>query len=319
MMKRIDFRLNCVLVLIMCLFSCQKNEEIDSIELLFAPSFTHHSHFVIDLEEETLVYYNYLKDLAYPIDYNKSSFEIKTFNIPKSDLRAFLYDLRKVNLDSLDYNTNAVLDGIGMKLVVTNDNDKFISPLLASPLRTKKGDDIYKILDPFFNLVYSNVDNYNDYLYIENVQKYFDYDFPIKKVSNNQLEYRVWGNVIGEGESGIQLVKFLEKLSNSEPILFDVRNGSIDKEAGEIFGKYNKIKNLYFYGYNGKESLKEIESRIKHQFLKKYKHPEFYGEFNLELEVDNRLKCIWKSYGMLNTYRTKEQALQSLNTKRDND
>ncbi len=309
MMKRIDFKSSCVLVLLMCLFSCQENEKIDSIELLFAPSFTHHSQFIIDLEDEILVYCNYLKDLEYPSDYNKSSFEVKTFKIPKSDLKAFLYDLRKVNVDSLHYDTNTVLDGIRMKLVLTNSNDKYISPLLASPIRTEKGDDIYKMLDPFFNLVYSTVDNYDDHLYIEDVQKYFDYDLPIKKVSNNQLEYRVWGNVIGAGESGVQLVKFLEKLSNSEPILFDVRNGSIDNEACEIFKKYNKIKNLYFYGYNGEESLKEVENRIKNQFMTKYKHPEFYGEFDLKVKYN------WKSHGVLNTYRTKEQALQSLNAK----
>lgn len=108
------------------------------------------------------------------------------------------------------------------------------------------------------------------------------------------------------------LFNFLYQLPSNEPILFDVRNGGLLEQSLAVFETYHLKKKMFFYGYNGLFSLKEIKAYEVGRLKRKYKHPEFYGDFDFDKAIELRIKSQWQNLSSLNTYLTKEELLNAL-------
>lgn len=302
---------NCIKVMIgliigLLLLSCNRTS-LHRMEFLFTPAFHHHSQFEIDLDNKSLVYYNYLKDYKRKTYSNK---QVKTYSIKKEDLDQFLNQMYSVKLDStVDY-SRRILDGIGFKVCKYLSNSDTICLTNNSPDRNNNYRNEYILLDGFFQLVNKTVTDQEGLSYIENIQDYFDYGLPIKKMANEPLEYEVWGAVT-ENEL-VELDDFFNRLPVNTPVLFDVSNGSISEDALKVFEKYQSVKQLYFYGFNGYVSLKELKDFEIGKLKRIYKHKEFYGDVNLETEAEIRIDSNWKTVGSLNAFKTKEELIKSL-------
>lgn len=288
------------------LLSCNKTS-LNRMEFLFTPAFHHHSQFEIDLDNKSLKYYNYLKDYKGKVYSNK---QVKTYSIKTEDLDQFLNQMYSVKLDStIDY-SRKILDGIGFKVCKYLSNSDTVCLTNNSPGRNSNYRNEYILLDGFFQLVNKTITDQEGLSYIENIQDYFDYGLPIKKMADEPLEYKVWG-AVAENEL-VELDGFLNRLPINAPVLFDVSNGSVSENALDVFEKYQSVKQLYFYGFNGYVSLKELKDFEMGKLKQTYKHKEFYGDVNLEKEVEIRIDSNWKTVGNLNAFKTKEELIKSL-------
>lgn len=189
------------------LVACKKNL-VESIEFLFTPAFNHHSQFVIDINNESLVYYNYLKDYTTPNRYKPSNFQIEEYPIQSSHLNEFLDQISSAQFNSTLDHSRALLDGIGFqvcKLMHTGDTLRLTS---SSPRRTIEYKKEYIFLDSFFELAYKTISDYKTETYLEDVQQYFDFRLPIKRISKNPLEYRIWDTVDNGDQTQRLLIQF---------------------------------------------------------------------------------------------------------------
>lgn len=307
-MKR-SLRIKWILLLIMiysCL-ACNKSDSVEQVRFDFAPAFNRNCSFIVDLNRHVLEFG------GLNIKGNMEG-RIKSYPISSETITVFKSQLRLIELDSTLDHSRALLDGTSFRVCKILNNEDTICLTTNSPRRNSKFELEYLFLDAFFELANNTIKDYESLCYLEYVQDCFDYNLPIKKISNNPIEYRVWGSVFGDERDYTEFIHFLKGLPIDKPIIFDVRNGSFAEKANRILETYNESRPLYFYGYNGFVSIKELREYELGQLKKLYKHPEFYGYVNLEDEVEKRLVENWRTVGPLKSFRTKQNLLDYLIT-----
>ncbi|MCH2193984.1 hypothetical protein [Kordia sp.] len=247
-----------ILFLIGSLLSCTTNTKLETVEVHFYPSFLHPTKFTIDLEKKTLEQYTYqdhynveekTEDDTYVI-HQKDTLIVhyqKTFPIDDEVLQHFLRSIESNEFNETIENYKPVLDGIGFGFKKINTKNDSIS--LSSNITNRREATIeYKLLEPFFELAYTSIDDYEGISGVENIQDYFAYGLRIKKAADNPLEYRIWGSIRGCREDQQELLTFLENLPDNEPVLFDLRNGSFSYCLDEVLEEFVQKKTLYIYG-----------------------------------------------------------------------
>jgi len=312
-MNKMSIRI-CVFIgvnILLSLVGCKKNS-VESIGFLFTPAFNHHSQFEIDISNEFLVYYNNVKDCAYPNQNKPLDCQVEEYSIHPKDLNAFLDQTSSAQCNSTIDHSRTLLDGIGFrvcKVLHTGDTLRLTS---SSPRRTKEYKKEYILLDSFFDLAYKTISNYKTVTYLEDIQHYFDYQLPIKRVSNIPLEYRIWSRIDDDDQTQLALIHFLDSLPSDKPVLFDVRNGGMSVQSQAIFETYHFEKKMFFYGYNGLLSLKEIKAYEADHLKRRYRHPEFFGDFDFDKEIEFQIKQKWQTLSCLKTFQTKKELLKAL-------
>ncbi|GAK91787.1 hypothetical protein JCM19297_678 [Nonlabens ulvanivorans] len=193
-----------IFLLTILLISCNSNSDLKEVQFFFAPSFLYPTKFNIDIENKTIEQYTF-QDSYYEKEWidstsykqhRKDTLVVhykKTFNIDKSELSKFLTELKLSRLDSTVEHRRDVLDGIGFRVSKINSGNDTISLTSISPSRTEEFQMDFKLLDAFFDLAYNSIDDYDGISGIENIQDYFNYGLPLRKVNENPIEYRVWG------------------------------------------------------------------------------------------------------------------------------
>jgi hypothetical protein len=258
------------------LISCvSKEENLKEINIEFYPAFVKPTKFTIDINNRTIVQYQYQTSIMYydPDSIKWGSFYAhrvkykdtlivyykKTFQINKVDLNKFLQSVNENKLDSNIVHDRIVLDGVSFKFNTINfKNDTFSLTSVCPDRHENKLD--YKYLDAFFEFAYATINDYKGVCLIENIQDYFSYGLPIKFISNEPLEYRIWGTISGCRNDNPKLLEFLKQLPIDKPIIFDLRNGSFSPCLYELFDDYGHKKNLFYYG---KENLDNEWTKIK--------------------------------------------------------
>lgn len=310
-----------VLLLLGGLIACSKNSELKEVQILFAPSFLMPTEFTIDVEGKTILQYNYQNKYQFKEQIDSVSYQIrnkdtlivnykKVFSIDSIVLNRFLRKLKDSKLDSVITHRRKILDGIRYrvnKIYNTGDTVSLTSNLIR---RNEESKLEYKVLDAFFDLVYHSVNDYDGISGLENIQDYFYYGLPIKKITEVPLEYRVWGTISGCREDNEEFIDFLNNLPVDMPVIFDLRNGSIAYCLNDVLEEFSQKRELYFYGDQNATKSKSIMEEIK--------LAEKNGEVLTTLrrqayETHKEMYEYWKNNTKINSYLTKEEVLNKIN------
>ncbi|WP_143312523.1 hypothetical protein [Cellulophaga tyrosinoxydans] len=226
------------------LFSCAR----DKIVYEFYPAFITPIHYTIDIEKSILSQNSKQLKIEGHIQGSNNLIN-EEYQIDRKVLNTFLERIESVKLDSSIQHNREVLDGISFRFSKINQWNDSISLISTSPNRQEKYLKDYQILDAFFALAHSTIKNNNKGQSLtENIQDYFHYTLPIKRVSNNPIEYRVAGRISGCRDGNEALISLLDSLPNNEPIIFDIRNGSFAPCLTELLEEFEQKKRIYYYG-----------------------------------------------------------------------
>ncbi len=267
-----------LLFLIGSLISCNNNSELKEVQVLFAPSFLYPTKFTIDVKSKTIEQYIFQKSYFVKewIDTNaytghwKDTLVVhyrKSFLIDDEVLNEFLREVKSSRLDSTIENRELVLDGISFRVSKMGKKNDTISLTSNITRRDEDSKLVYKLLDAFFDLANQTIDDYDGISSIENIQDYFDYELPLRKVNDKPLEYRVWGSFTGCKSDNPKLVEFLESIPPNEPVIFDLRNGSFSICLYSLLKEYENQKFIYYYG-NFEKTKNEQEIKVLREELK---------------------------------------------------
>ena len=309
-----------IYLLTIVFFSCNSNSDLKEVQVLFGPSFLHPTKFTIDIKNKTIEQYTfqnsyYVKEWIDSTSYREHRKDTliihyqKTFSIDNQVLNKFLSGLKTSQLDSTIQHQRPILDGIGFRVSKINVKNDTISLTSNITSRENESQLEYKILDAFFELSYKSINDYNGISGIENIQDYFSYGLPIRKVNENPIEYRIWGSISGCREDNQEFLKILENLPNDKPIIFDIRNGSIAYCLNEVLEEYSQKKHIYIYGDKSALVSKEIMDEIK--------LAEMNGEILSELRISayETHKMIyenWKNNQKIKSFLNKEEVLKTI-------
>jgi len=311
------------LFLLLCigaLISCNKNSETTQIEVLFAPAFLHPTKFTIDTKNKTLEQFTFQQSYykeeridsitmgEYRIDTMIVQYR-KTFKIGEQDFNAFARELEASQLHTTADHRRDILDGIAFRINKINAKIDTISLTSNSPIRTQEYEMDYQILDAFFDLAYKTVEDYDGISMIENIQDYFQYGLPIRRINDNPIEYRVHGSIYGCRKSNTEFIDFLDSLPENKPILFDVRNGSIAFCLIEVLEEFSEKKGLYIYGNNSMLEAKEIMDAIKLD----EKNGEQLSELRISAyETHKMIYENWKNNKKIRSFETREEIINTM-------
>jgi hypothetical protein len=220
-----------------------------------------------------------------------------------------LTELKLSRLDSTVEHKQDVLDGIGFRVSKINMGNDTISLTSISPIRTKEFQMDFKLLDAFFDLAYNSIDDYDGISTIENIQDYFDYGLPLRKVNENSIEYRVWGSITGCRDDNQEFLRMLENLPNDKPVILDLRNGSISYCLYEVLEEYSQKKELYFYGDKSALESKKVMDEIKLA----EKNGEVLSELRIQAyEIHKMIYEGWNNNQKIKSFITREEIIKTI-------
>lgn len=302
------------------MFSCNNNPDLKEVQFHFAPSFHYPTKFNINIENNTIEHYTfqdsyYVKEWIDSTSYREHRKDTlvvhykKTFRIDKSELNQFLTELKLSRLDSTVEHRRDVLDGIGFRVSKINLKNDTTSLTSISPSRTKEFQMDYKLLDAFFDLSYKSIDDYDGISVIENIQDYFSYGLPLRKVNENPIEYRIWGSISGCRDDNQEFLKILETLPDDKPVIFDLRNGSIAYCLNEMLEEYSERKEIYIYGDKSAQESKKIMDDIK---LAEKDGEVLSGLRISAYETHKMIYENWKNNQKIKSFLSKEEVLKTI-------
>jgi len=132
---------------------------------------------------------------------------------------------------------------------------------------------------------------------------------PIKKVSNEPIEYRVWGSVSGCRDNNSELINLLNNLPNKKPVIFDLRNGSFSYCLNAVLIEYSKKKQIFLYGDKSANRSKKILDEIELA----EKNGEKLNKLRVQAyETHKRIFNRWKENKSLNSFLTRDEVLKTI-------
>lgn len=300
-------------ILILILFSCSDNTNVEKIEYNFYPAFLSPIAYKIDINSKTLSQESIKTEYSSIYDNRLLS---KDYKIKENHLNLFIAQIEASKLDSSLVHKISVLDGIGFKFNSINKKNDTISLISVSPSRTEENKIDYIILDAFFQLANTTIDDYKGISHVENIQDYFSYGLPIKKMSDSPLEYRVWGSVTGCKTDNPELISFLDSLPNNKPVILDLRNGSFAPCLSDLIVEYIDKKVIYCYGdFELIKLNQEIEILQKNlEIAEKDNNSSKVRKLNVNLRLSLRFKedLINSQDKRLYAFPTKNEVLKTI-------
>ena len=213
-----------IIIILFIFFNCILHAQNEKLEKVFI-EFKYFQHldteYKIDLKKNEI---NCV--MKYKISINRDTiFSNQTYKFTNNQFKKFKKELMKNIPDSIIRKSESAFDGGGFvinfikkngnsfKLITTNINrksDKYLTE--------------FNLIDTFFEFIYSIVkDNEGLEILDESYRPYFS-GLPIRKTSENPLEYKIWGSIIGNASWQNQLIPFLENLPKDKCIIIDCDN-----------------------------------------------------------------------------------------------
>lgn len=291
------------------MFSCNNDSDLKEVQVLFAPSFLHPTKFSIDVKNKTIEQYTFQNsyyekewiDSTSYREHKKDTLVVhyqNTFPIDNKTLNKFLSELKETQLDSTIKHYEPILDGIGYRISKISLEKDTISLTSNISSRNEKSKIEYKLLDAFFELSNKTINDYEGNYIIESIQGYLSYGETIKKlklkiekISENPIEYRLWGELNGCKNENDELLTFLKNLPEQTPVIFDLKKGSFSSCLDEVISEYQEKKDIYFYGGDEIYFLDEYIKSVKEELeLKKNGKEKSEEEKAIELLLDSESK-----------------------------
>jgi hypothetical protein len=206
-----------------------KTSKTLNMEINFHPSFIGSSNVRITSVDTV----NYLT-----LTIRKPSWEesIDTVVTSKKKIEAKDYDnlIKSITaFDSCNYKQKEVfgLDGITINASYSiSDSSKLVN--VWSPNRND--DEIFynNFIDPIFILLNKYFTKEVEVNYIEKLEQYFDFGFPLKTLSNDPKIYKLYGGLSYFKETEISLNNFIDSFPTEQPVIIDMSNF---QRMGSIF------------------------------------------------------------------------------------
>lgn len=304
-----------IIIFSLLILSCNTQRNIEKIEYEFYPAFLSPITYSIDLNEKVL-YQNSKFYKAERTIQGSENLISREYVISNVNLTSFLNEIYEIGLDSSIVHQQYVLDGIGFKFNTIDQRNDTISLTSVSPNREEKYKLDYKVLDAFFRLANKTINDYKGLCITEKIQDYFAYGLPIKQMSIEPLEYRVWGGISGCESDNPELIKFLDSLPNDKPVIIDIRNGSFAPCLSNLLDRFNKSKLLFYYGnYHLTDAdlyLETLKDQLKE--AEKDNNSSMVGSLKVSIRETEKFKEEIENEIIYNqnTFRTKEEILKTI-------
>jgi hypothetical protein len=196
-----------------------------------------------DSLEKVIIEFNRFKypDTKYYIDFKKNEVQCvmkykisddsdkiildKTYKFSDEQVINFKNELDLNIPDSIIHKSEDAFDGGGFIIDFFRKNGN-TSKLITTNINrnSNKYDAEFKLIDSFFKFIYSVVkDNEGLKILDKSYRPYFS-GLPIRKISENPLEYRIWGGISGNSTWSNELISFLDSLPKDTCVIIDCDN-----------------------------------------------------------------------------------------------
>jgi hypothetical protein len=137
-----------------------------------------------------------------------------------SDLNYLYSVLDTISLLEMKSDSNLVIDGMVVHNTVCIDSLKHeFSFIESSKVRNPKE---YKIVEALIGLASRKFTKPKQQIFFEDIEVYFDFGLPCKKISDNPYEIRIYGRP--SKDERVEFKRFINLLPSNKPILVDLTN-----------------------------------------------------------------------------------------------
>jgi hypothetical protein len=146
----------------------------------------------------------------------------RSFHINPGELHSLLNGIESFNKKYSGSQKEFGLDGISIfvmsERLQNNDTIEFWSPSRTT------GDEFYDILDPTFSILRDHLTDEAEANYVEQLEQYFDFGFPIKLITDRPKKYRLFGVLSVDDKTSKLLNDFVDGVPSNEPVTIDMTN-----------------------------------------------------------------------------------------------
>ncbi len=139
-----------------------------------------------------------------------------------------------------------VMDGGGFRISYVRSPKDTVKLTVVNPIHNDKYKKDLLQIDNFFKVAYMFV---KDSLGINTLDETYEVYFsgpPIRKVSENPLTYKMWGNFNGCREDNKELLNFLNGLSKDNCVIVEVGERKLSYCLTEVIAEYSLKGNIHF-------------------------------------------------------------------------
>ena len=305
-------------VLIVCLgqISCHNKKSVKNVTLDFA-CFKHpYTSFIIDFDSKTLT----CKNFGYEPKLNEKTNEPIAVYEKGYELNSKAIDELKEIFSKYAPDTTIrraeedVVDGGGFRISYVHSPKDTVRLTVVNPSRNDKYKTDFQQIDKFFEIAYTVVtDSMGINTLDESNEVYFS-GLPIRKVSENPLTYKIWGNFSGCREDNKELVDFFNGLSKEGCVLVDIGERKLSYCLTEIIAEYSLKRNIHFIRGEDLPWLWGILKDLRKQVLDAKKQNRVLSHNISLLDVylkDSAVFNKWLDIPENELFKTKEQLIQN--------
>ncbi len=196
-----------------------EQSELKPIKILFLPSFLYALEVkIFDSDNPTASITVTMRNEHDSID----TLHSRSFHINPGEIQSLLNGIESFNKKYSGHHEDSGLDGISVfvtsERLQNNDTIEFWSP------RRSTGSEFYDILDPVFSILQNHLNEEAEANYIEQLEQYFEFGFPVKLISKKLRKYRIYGVLSVDDKTSKLLKDFIEGVPSNEPVTIDMTN-----------------------------------------------------------------------------------------------
>ena len=241
----------------------------------------------------------------------------KTYKFTEKEFEKTKIVLEQEIPDSIITKSEAARDGGGFEINYFRKNKKKSKLIVQNPkLNPNKFIQELKKIDSFFEFAYTIVKDSAGIKNLDLSYRPFYTKLPIRKVSENPLEYKVWGRINGNASLENNFLPFLESLPKDKCVIIDCDNQLSYAWQEDILRLYIlKNTNLRFANMDWLKHTRENLLELKEKFktirnneieLNNLKNTTTYELYTLE--IDNSLESPEKQvFSKIEEFRKKCQ------------
>jgi hypothetical protein len=156
-------------------------------------------------------------------------------------------------------------DGGGFEIDYVRQNKDTTKLFVENPIRNDKFKTDFEQIDELFRVAYSSVLDSIGINTIDETYEIYSADVPIRKLSEQPLTYKIWGNFSGCREDNRDLVNFLDSISKKPCVLIEIGNRKLSYCLTEVIAEYSLKENMHFLSADDLPFLWKEMNNLKKQ------------------------------------------------------
>jgi hypothetical protein len=305
---------NIIIILFLQICFCfvckSQTDDLQIVKFVFAGFKTPNTFCEINFRTNKLhilQFYSYTKDTVCD----------KYYTFKESDVKKLKMILISNTPKGIVEKREMAMDGGGFIIEYKKTNLDTSKLIVGNPERSKKYQKEYLQIDNFFDFAYSIAkDSMGEGALDRAYERYYD-KLPIRKISDNPLEYKIWGSISGCREDNKELVDFLNNLPSDKCVIVDIGNRNLSYCLSEVIVEQLQKPKLYILSneYLNWLSIELIELRnqVRDAESKNQKLKETSGNaVFLGLYLRDRIKLdLWLDLPKYNYTKSKNEIIKN--------